>query len=123
MLESHATEVMDRADEVLKAVALAIADFLAAHMKVTISTVYPPASNPGEPPALRTGNLQDSIRVEEIDGQVCVVVGDDDAYYAIFLEFGTSTMDPRPFVEQTIRERLPEMLALAASVAQQKWSA
>jgi HK97 gp10 family phage protein len=46
----------------------------------------------------RTGNLKDNIKVTEVkDSKIEVHTGK--AYYGLFLEYGTSKMQPKPFME------------------------
>ena len=58
------------------------------------------ASAPGQPPATDTGKLVGSIsmRIEDSDGEVLGIVSAS-AKYAPFLEFGTTNMAPRPFMQ------------------------
>lgn len=54
------------------------------------------ASAPGEPPAIDTGTLQNSISVEtESALEARVIVG---AEYGLYLEMGTVFMEARPFL-------------------------
>ena len=76
-----------------------------------IGVSYPPASVGGEPPHLRTGSLRRSVRIEHVDPSkpsVLMAVGGagTGVPYAAALEFGTSDMEPRPYV-------VPVMVALA----------
>ncbi len=57
-------------------------------------------SGPGEPPALDTGRLQKSIRVELDDDGLGAWVGTD-LDYAAYLEWGTVEMAARPFLFPT----------------------
>jgi HK97 gp10 family phage protein len=62
------------------------------------------ASAPGEPPAVLTGNLKNSIRAAAVgDGSSSweVRVG---AEYGAPLEFGTARMEPRPFMRPAVEE-------------------
>ena len=54
------------------------------------------ASAPGEAPASDTGNLVSKIIVRQ-DGQDKANV-ESNAHYSAFLEYGTSKMEPRPFL-------------------------
>jgi len=54
------------------------------------------ASAPGQPPASDTGRLASSITLEE-EGQFTVTVSAK-AKYAAYLEYGTRTIAPRPFM-------------------------
>lgn len=53
------------------------------------------ASAPGQAPANDTGALVRSIKVEKKKNESTVYVEKD---YAIYLEYGTSKMRPRPFI-------------------------
>ena len=71
----------------------------------SISDSYPPPSLPWTPPHVRTGALRRSVRIERIEpGIVTMGVGGPGSIvpYAAWLEFGTSKMEPRPFVEPII---------------------
>ena len=71
----------------------------------SISTPYPPPSAPLEPPHLRTGALRRSVRIESVEPEaVLVAVGGEGTGvpYAAALEYGTSKMLPRPFVQPVI---------------------
>ena len=60
------------------------------------SGYYPPASSPGEPPAIRTGDLKNSAEKKRFNKTTWGV-----RYltkYANYLEFGTYRMRARPFV-------------------------
>lgn len=89
------------------------AELVAAHMRELVGVSYPPASVPGTPPHLRTGNLRDSIRAEVARGGFGfgryygrVVVGAD---YAGYLEHGTSKMGARPFAARALAEKKVEV--------------
>src|SRR5689334_22411662 len=56
-------------------------------------------SSPGNPPAVRTGQLRDSITYGRVAALLwAVYAGDSKAYYAPFLEYGTRKMAARPFM-------------------------
>lgn len=65
-------------------------------------------SLPGNPPAPDTGNLRESIRYEvhgegsEIYGVVGSTQKDPD--YAVFTEYGTNKMAPRPWLRPAMRD-------------------
>ena len=69
-------------------------------------------SYPGEPPKLRTGTLMRSVRIASVeDDRVTISIGGAETFapYASYLEFGTSWMAPRPFVQPIIERILPEV--------------
>lgn len=70
-------------------------------------------SSPGEPPAVRTGNLRDSTVAEKHDNYATIDVG---AEYAEWLEFGTSKIAPRPFVRPAVQRLENDIPALAKKV-------
>ena len=65
-------------------------------VQASISESSPPPSEPGEPPHLRTGALRRSVQIVKADPEEVVV--EVSAPYGAHLEFGTSRMEPRPFV-------------------------
>lgn len=67
------------------------------------------ASAPGDPPAIDTGNLVNSIHNETDDMKSTVHI---DAEYAGYLEYGTTRMAPRPYVAPAVelcRQRLQKV--------------
>lgn len=72
-------------------------------------------SLPGEAPNNEDGDLAASIHVEPVDDLQANVVAD--APHAVPLEFGTSKMQPRPFLHPAARKTRPEMLKLLGTVA------
>jgi len=75
---------------------------------------YYVASAPGEPPAVRTGRLRNSIKYRVIGGGLNLrgIVGSS-LEYAAPLEFGTSKMAPRPFLRpsyEKVREAIKNIL-------------
>lgn len=70
------------------------------------------ASAPGEPPAVRTGNLRSSFRpiAEKKESDLSVTIGiETQVEYAGYLEHGTKKMAARPYVEKIKQEALPEI--------------
>lgn len=67
------------------------------------------ASAPGESPANETGKLADSIRTQRVDSLTSMVtVG---AEYGADLEFGTTKIEPRPFIGPAIAAAEPGLRA------------
>lgn len=64
------------------------------------------ASAPGESPARLTGRLQESVKAKRVTDRVWTVGPDPsafpDAYYPAYLEFGTDSIAPRPFMRPAI---------------------
>lgn len=84
-----------------------VGKMLVEAIKQALDEPYPPASDPGEYPHKRTGQLQASVSHEVStleDGSPVLYVGVsfDDARYAGYLELGTSQMAPRPFLQLTL---------------------
>ena len=63
------------------------------------------ASAPGEAPATDTGRLANSINAE-IDGKKAEIVADTE--YAAWLEFGTQSIEPRPFMLPAMEKERPK---------------
>lgn len=79
--------------------------------KTLVSIPYPPASQPDNPPHMRTGELQKSIDILSIEN-FAVEFGSD-LPYSLHLELGTSKMRPRPYMVPAILEAqklFPELL-------------
>jgi phage gpG-like protein len=62
---------------------------------------YPPASSPGEYPAIRTGRLRGSINHEVTDDSVTI---GSNMPYSIFLRSGTSRMARRKMSDNALQE-------------------
>jgi HK97 gp10 family phage protein len=62
------------------------------------------ASAPGQPPATDTGALVRSIQAS-ISGRTAEVAANID--YAVYLEFGTREMEPRPFLFPALEQERP----------------
>ena len=77
------------------------------------SGTYYTASAPGEAPAQRLGDLRRSLRVQpRIEpGRVQARVGSE-LEYAVFLEYGTRTMQPRPHLSIAYERALPAIRAI-----------
>ena len=67
------------------------------------------ASAPGEPPAVDTGTLRNSVAGAMV-GDLTAVVGVG-APYAHFLEFGTRKMAPRPYFLPSVERVRPSFMA------------
>ena len=69
-----------------------------------VSTPYPPASRPGQPPRRRTGRLMNSIVATVSQrGRSIVLSLTARVRYARFLELGTVRMAARPFLMRAMR--------------------
>lgn len=78
------------------------------------------ASAPGEPPATDTGNLVNSINSEKVRQMLHRV--NVHAEYGPYLEYGTSRMSPRPFLNpafederEAFKRRVDKLIAAARS--------
>jgi hypothetical protein len=65
---------------------------------------YPPASTPGQYPAVRTGKLKGSVR-SEVRGETSVTVGSN-MHYSIYLRQGTSKMARRKMSDDALKESM-----------------
>ena len=73
-----------------------------------VSTPYPPVSSPGNPPALRTGEGRDSIKIAKFsDGSYDVFV--DQPQHMAYLEAGTPTVLPRPWLSVAFEQANKEL--------------
>lgn len=76
------------------------------------------ASSPGQPPAQRTGRLRQDVRtaVEAEKGTVTGMVGTD-LDYGKHLEYGTRTIEPRPWLRISFEKALPKI----KEILSRKW--
>lgn len=85
------------------------AQIVRERIQTNISVVGPPHSMPGEFPHLITGRLQDSVKIvgnaKKMEAKVVV-----EAPHAVWLEFGTSKMAPRPFIVRSMNEVRQEVV-------------
>jgi|SRR3990167_1728275 len=89
----------------------------------SISISYPPESFPWQPPHLRSGDLRRSVRIENVEPmRVTMAVGGEGsmAPYAAWLEFGTSEMEPRPFVQPILERVAPGISNIIAEEIDQE---
>lgn len=100
-LRWHGPEVKARIEAELKRRLSASCILVSNKAKESVSTAYPPASSPGEPPAKRTGHLRRSIAFE-VDGLVGRV--GTGLVYARHLELGTSRIAPRPWLRPALAQ-------------------
>jgi HK97 gp10 family phage protein len=68
------------------------------------------ASSPGEPPAVATGQLRQSVRTQ-VDNSSSMVIGyvGSTLIYAPCLEFGTKKMSPRPWLKPSFEKSEPKL--------------
>lgn len=85
----------------------AAADFIVQKMKSNLSQSGD--SQPNEFPASDTGTLRSSIFAEV--KELVATIGSTDPK-AIYLETGTTKMEPRPFLKRTILENKREILEI-----------
>ena len=80
------------------------AQLLKDEIRRSLNTPWPPASEPGQPPAKRSGLLRSDIDVwqEELNSFRVGIRDDSKAHYAKFLEIGTSIMAARPFLRPAL---------------------
>lgn len=77
------------------------------------------ASAPGEPPAIDTGKLRNSMRTEFSGDGLSARIGPNADPYDYYLEFGTSRMEPRPYMTPAADEvRDGYIKALEAALSQ-----
>lgn len=74
------------------------------------------ASAAGEPPATDTGNLVRNIDVKEGKGVVKVGIMTQKAIYGAYLEFGTATIAPRPWLKPST-EKSKDFISKSFSIA------
>ena len=95
-------------------------------MRRFLNVPYPPASKPGQSPRKRTGNLRDSITYVLNRKTLTLLIGpSEDAEYGLYLEFGTRTIEPRPFMMKALYQeskRLLNTINRAAAIAFNKYS-
>jgi hypothetical protein len=88
----------------------AAADACVRGIQESIATRFPPASAPGEPPHLRTGDLYASIGwFHDFRENTWAVYSDSP--YAPFLEYGTAFLAARPFMLPGVTRAMPLMNA------------
>lgn len=98
---------------------------------IKVMLTHPPISVPGEPPGLRTGGLRLSYNYDVSSSgpfRMVLSIGSDAATrrpitgepvdYAKFLEFGTSTMAPRPHLRPAVAIVLPMIAPTLKAAAQ-----
>ncbi len=73
------------------------------------------ASAPGEPPAVDTGNLKNSLRVLEVTDERASFGTSAD--YAAYLEFGTRNMGARPYLRPAADASTEEIGRVMTAIA------
>jgi HK97 gp10 family phage protein len=98
-LQDFIKQFPDTAKEMGKAAALASGVALQQQMKDTFTNAGPSPSAPGNPPAIDTGTLRRSIQVNQ-KADNSVEVGSN-LEYARYLEYGTTKMAARPWLNRS----------------------
>lgn len=98
---------MSPEDEIDRAIFDALQEFgrdVVAEMQQRVGILFPPASDPFNPPHLRTGNLQQGISILSIvqEGPISTLTIISTMPYTLPLEYGRSRMLPRPFLLPTV---------------------
>lgn len=81
----------------------------------TFGNVTHQASAPGEPPAVDTGNLKNSLRVLEVTDERASFGTSAD--YAAYLEFGTRYMEARPYLRPAADNSVEEIARVMTAIA------
>jgi HK97 gp10 family phage protein len=101
--------------ELEQAMSREVAMKTAEYIRENWSGYAPPRSSPGEPPSVDTGDLDEAIEVTRISGgewRVQIDQSSTAAKYAVYLEYGTYKMEPRPFMlpaAEQVRQEYPEI--------------
>ena len=95
MSEFNAGEIYNKIENAVDKALDEIADTAVNNIKKKLDVNYPPSSKPGDPPAKRTGELQESIDRTAVTDHSVTVYTDDPV--ALYMELGTSKLEPRPF--------------------------
>ena len=109
-LISNADEVKEALEEQIEAALVAIGLAAETNAKKEITTaVY---DTPESPNYVRTGRLRNSLTHAVIPKEKAVLIGTV-VEYAPFVELGTTTMPPRPYLRPAINNHVAEYKALA----------
>lgn len=81
-------------------------------MKRRINRPYPPASRPGQSPRRRSGTLYRSIQFWINRKTLEMFIGPDASSdpYNVYLETGTSKMEPRPYIFRAMKDEMKRTL-------------
>jgi len=108
-IEALKARVTNNKEKLVELAAVSMANYVRSRW----SGFYPPHSMPGQSPAIITGNLDESIGIEQIGEATYRVYQDaDQAPYGIFLETGTEFIAPRPFWTPSVlytQEAFPDL--------------
>lgn len=107
IIESRIIRYREEADKMFRDFIGEIAEFGAVDIKENFTLDHVP-SYPGEPPAVRTGFLRDSVSGTQASAQLEAEI-EVEAYYGILLEFGTEKIAPRPFVRPAVHRLVLEI--------------
>lgn len=117
-LDWYGSQVQKQVTNTVVAGGEAVGQRVAAEAKRLVSRANPTGASPsapGEPPKRVTGALMESIdyQVEPSKQQVAVYVGAS-VQHALYLEFGTSKMAPRPFMRPAVANVSRQIVGLFA---------
>jgi HK97 gp10 family phage protein len=114
-IEWNTADVTSFLDKRCDSACRAMCFLLVRKLREKLSQPYPPASEAGEPPHKRTGDLISEVGfVKDGKNQYRVIVTGEVAAY---LEFGTSLMEPRPFMLPTIEENRKDLANAGVTAA------
>ncbi len=113
MFNPNANVVEEIKGEVHRVVSNVLVDFFDNMIK-SISIEGPPPSQPGESPHQDSGDLLRGFHLEDDEPALMWQITSEEVY-AIYLEFGTVQMFPRPFLWKSIHATKAKFDSLAAN--------
>lgn len=101
MVKSRIPQIAASLDPRVKAAVRASAEHISTRAKVRAP--------------VESGALRDAIHVEDADDGAAVVAGDNDIFYGHFVELGTTTSPPRPFLIPAAEESIPDVKKMVSA--------